>query len=365
MRELRGQPRLAAEPAHGALVARDVRVQQLERHLASEREIAHAPHRAEAARAERRDHLVVVGERPAQAHLGRLARRGGVLAAQREHRAAADDAIHRADHRGHAADSAAAGSWCSALSITCATDGGTSGRISAIGGMSSRGGASPVSALKHSAASCHWSLAGVGCQPVTPLGRQRHPRGVGRQTFRHVGERNGPLPAEQPESAHRRGPHRLRPRSRRARCPRRAGTRARSRARAPRAAPRGRRRHRRARAARRSSRRRSSAGDSPGRAGSPGTTSSSGTSSARRDGCGARGRAPPPPATARARGSGALTSESERSERVDDLLEVPVLVPDAFGAPAPARRQLPLGEVLGERVGHAVQVAGGAERARA
>ena len=103
MRELRGEPRLATEAADGALVARDVRVQQLERHLAPEREVAHAPHRAEASRAERRDHLVVVGERPAQPHLGRLARRRGVLAAQREHRAAADDAVHRADHRRHAA----------------------------------------------------------------------------------------------------------------------------------------------------------------------------------------------------------------------------------------------------------------------
>jgi hypothetical protein len=48
-----------------------------------------------------------------------------------------------------------AGSRWSALSITCATDGGTSGRTSVMGGMSSRGGASPVRALKQSAASCH------------------------------------------------------------------------------------------------------------------------------------------------------------------------------------------------------------------
>ena len=40
--------------------------------------------------------------------------------------------------------------------------------------MSSRGGASPVSALKQSAASCHWSLAAVGAHDVAPLGRQGH-----------------------------------------------------------------------------------------------------------------------------------------------------------------------------------------------
>jgi hypothetical protein len=99
MRELRRQPSLATEPPDRTLIARDVRVQQLERHLASEREVAHAPHRAEASRTERRDHLVVVGERPSKPDFGRLARRGGVLAAQREHRATADDAVHGADHR--------------------------------------------------------------------------------------------------------------------------------------------------------------------------------------------------------------------------------------------------------------------------
>ena len=91
MRELRRELRLATEATDRALVARDVRVQQLERDLAPEREIAHAPHGSEGPRAKRRDDLVVVGKRPAQPHLGRLARRRSVLTAQREHGAASDD----------------------------------------------------------------------------------------------------------------------------------------------------------------------------------------------------------------------------------------------------------------------------------
>ncbi len=73
MRELRGELRFATEPADDALVARDVRVQQLERHFAAEREIAHAPHRSERAGAQCREDLVVVRERPAESHLGGLA----------------------------------------------------------------------------------------------------------------------------------------------------------------------------------------------------------------------------------------------------------------------------------------------------
>jgi hypothetical protein len=60
MRELRGELRLAAEAVHRALVARDFGVQHLERDLAVEREIAHAPHGAERSGTEARLHLVVL-----------------------------------------------------------------------------------------------------------------------------------------------------------------------------------------------------------------------------------------------------------------------------------------------------------------
>ena len=42
MRELRREPSLAPEPPDRALVPCDVRVQELERHLSSEREVADA-----------------------------------------------------------------------------------------------------------------------------------------------------------------------------------------------------------------------------------------------------------------------------------------------------------------------------------
>src|SRR4051794_453120 len=44
-------------------------------------------------------------------------------------------------------------------------------------------------------------------------------------------------------------------------------------------------------------------------------------------------------------------------ERVDDLLEVSVVVPDALGAPAPTWWQLPIGQVLRKTVRHAMQIA--------
>jgi hypothetical protein len=49
-------------------------------------------------------------------------------------------------------------------------------------------------------------------------------------------------------------------------------------------------------------------------------------------------------------------------QRVDDLLEVPVLVPHTFRPPAPAGRKLPVREVLGQRVRDAMRHARLAER---
>jgi hypothetical protein len=48
--------------------------------------------------------------------------------------------------------------------MTAATDAGQSGRRSWSGGTSSHDGVSPVSIEKHTAAICHWSLAGDGRQ---------------------------------------------------------------------------------------------------------------------------------------------------------------------------------------------------------
>src|SRR5881227_2022844 len=46
MRQLRGELGFTAEPADGAFVARDLRMQQLEGDLASQRQVAHTPDRA-------------------------------------------------------------------------------------------------------------------------------------------------------------------------------------------------------------------------------------------------------------------------------------------------------------------------------
>ena len=211
MRELRRELGFATEAPDDALVARDVRVQQLERDLAAERQIAHAPHGSERAGAERGEHFVVVGERPAETHFGRFARRAAarLVAGEHEHRAAADDAVHRAKHRRQRRKSPR-GIRCSARSMTFDTAGGASGRSSCSGGTSSRGGVSPVSIAKQIAASCHWSLTASA-----PTCRRDHSLGNGMRRMsgdRPVGnlvERHCPLPADEPETAHRRRPHRV------------------------------------------------------------------------------------------------------------------------------------------------------------
>ena len=70
--------------------------------------------------------------------------------------------------------------------MRAATDSGTSGTTHRMGGMFSVGGGSPVSAAKHIAASCHWSLATVGTHGafsssgagVTSDGSGRSPGGI-------------------------------------------------------------------------------------------------------------------------------------------------------------------------------------------
>ena len=50
--------------------------------------------------------------------------------------------------------------------------------------------------------------------------------------------------------------------------------------------------------------------------------------------------------------------QGERSSQcVDDFLQVPKLMPQPFGAPVPPRWKLPLGEMLGQRIRNALNVA--------
>ena len=156
MRELRGELRLAAKAMHGVLVARDFRVEHLERDLAREREIAHAPHGAEGSGAEAADHFVVLAGGPAEARLFALARSA--------HRACIEPLVNidvwlptaRSSSRSIAAIEwkRSAGSRLSARASTFATETGMSGRTSVSGGRS-RGGYSRVNAAKAVAASCH------------------------------------------------------------------------------------------------------------------------------------------------------------------------------------------------------------------
>ena len=53
MGELRSEPSFATEASHRALVTRDVRMQELERHFTTERKVAHAR------QMERRSHLAI------------------------------------------------------------------------------------------------------------------------------------------------------------------------------------------------------------------------------------------------------------------------------------------------------------------
>ena len=206
VRELRGEPRLTAEATDGALVARHMRVQQLERHLAAEGEVAHPPHGTERPRAEWGDHLVVIADGPAETHLRRLAFGRGVLAAQREHGAAPHDAIHRAQHGGDGREP------LRGIGVKRAVEHGRYGRghvraqkrhrrdVAAGRGLASQGMETERRELP--------LVARRGWQPaLAPLGGQRHLRGVGRQALRHLVEGDGPLPADHPDAAHGRGEH--------------------------------------------------------------------------------------------------------------------------------------------------------------
>src|SRR5205823_6382440 len=60
MRQLRGELRLTTKARHRPLVARDVRMQKLERNLPAKTQITHAPHRPERSGADRGEHFVIV-----------------------------------------------------------------------------------------------------------------------------------------------------------------------------------------------------------------------------------------------------------------------------------------------------------------
>ena len=109
MGELCGELRFPSEASDGALVSRDVWMKKLERNLATEAQITHTPHGSERSRADGGEHLVIVGERPAQPYfLGLVIGDAGFVTGKHDHRSAADDAIDRAQHRGHGRE---AGGW--------------------------------------------------------------------------------------------------------------------------------------------------------------------------------------------------------------------------------------------------------------
>ena len=206
MRELRGESCLAPEPAHGAFVARDVGMQELQRDLTAERLVPHAPHGAETAGTERGDDLVIVGEGPAETNLRRLARGRHALATQREHGAAADHAIHGADHRRHG------GIPLSRLGLEGLVEYHRHGRRYV--GPHEREGRDVVTwrglaGERREAERGKLPLIarGRGQPAVVPLRRQRHPRGVGRESLRHAREWHRPLPSDEPEPPHRRREH--------------------------------------------------------------------------------------------------------------------------------------------------------------
>ena len=206
MGELRGQPCLAPEPADGALVAGHVRMQELERDLATEREVAHSPHGAERARSEGRNHFVVLGESPAEAHFGRLARRRGVIATQCEHRATAEYAVHRADHRRHGRES-----LLRVFLQRAVEHGGHRGRHVGTDERDRRDirRRRRLTRERVKTEGTELPLVGrwAGRPPVAPVGRRGHGRHVRREVVRNGRERDGPLPPDEPQAAHRRGEH--------------------------------------------------------------------------------------------------------------------------------------------------------------
>ena len=212
MRELRRELGLATKATDDALVARDVRVQQLERDLAAERQIADAPHGSERPGAERGEHFVVVGERPSQAHFGRFARvqRARLVAGEHEHRAAADDAIDRAKHRGQRRIPARR------IRVQRAIDHGPHGlrrvgaeqlqrrhfvgrRILAREHREADRGELPLIAQRRRRPRCRSpTRCGMGMSRMS-----------GHEARRDLVQRHCPLPADDPQPTHRRGPHRV------------------------------------------------------------------------------------------------------------------------------------------------------------
>ncbi len=198
--------RLATKSADDALVARDARMEQLERHLAAERQVAHAPHGAERAGAQRGEDLVVVGERPAESCFGRLvgARRLELFARERDHRSSADEPIDRAEQ-------------------------GRDGRKSLLGVRTQRAiddaGERARTVGTHELNRRHFIrrrvltgergearrrelplIARRSRTPyaVGPLVRHRHESEVGRDAGGDLGHRHRPLPSHHPQTPHRR-----------------------------------------------------------------------------------------------------------------------------------------------------------------
>ena len=73
MRELRRQSSFAPERAHSLVVARDGRMQCLERDFALERQVPRAPNGSERAGSQLGENLIVIAEGPSHARFRRIA----------------------------------------------------------------------------------------------------------------------------------------------------------------------------------------------------------------------------------------------------------------------------------------------------
>ena len=206
MRQLRRELRFAAEACDRPRIARHVRMQQLERHFAAEREVAHAPHRTERAAADFGLHVVIVARGPPQAHFFRVMGAGDKNLAA-DHRVA--HAHHAVGGAQHGADGREAvfrlGRQCPVndlreLGRTIRPHEGEWRRVNRrrrLGGQ------------RHKAERRQLPLVGrLRWTPsVAPLRGPRRPSLVRNEAGRNLGRWHGPLPAQQPESTHRRHPY--------------------------------------------------------------------------------------------------------------------------------------------------------------
>ena len=187
---------------------RHVRVEHLEGHFAREREVAHAPHGAEGAGAESRDHVVVLAGGPAEARLLGVA--GGAhrrRAAADEHaRAAPHRAVELAEHRAHRVEAVLRLPRERAREHRRHATSADRGAARRSGGRSSR---RILAGERREGGGRELPLvARGGGRPLVgrPLGGDRHPAARRHESVGDLGPRHRPLPAEEIEASGGRDP---------------------------------------------------------------------------------------------------------------------------------------------------------------